>query len=83
MGQWQEVYTYAHVGLGCYGEEQLPADIGYAGTYTLYIQKAIAAWWIGRKDEALNTLKILSSMDINPVYKDAVAYNLEKLNALL
>lgn len=83
VGQWQESYTYAHVGLGCYAEERLPADVGYAGTYALYFQKAIAAWWIGRKDEALSTLKILSSMDINPQYKDAVAYNLEKLNALL
>lgn len=83
LSQWQEMYTYAHVGLGCYGEEKLPANVGYAGTYALYFQKAIAAWWIGRKDESLSTLKILSSMDISQMYKDAVAYNMEKLNALL
>jgi hypothetical protein len=81
--QWQEMYTYAHVGLGCYGEERLPADVGYPGTYALYFQKAVAAWWIGRKDESLNTLKILSSMEIDQTYKDAVKFNLEKLNALL
>ena len=83
LGQWQETYTYAHVGLDCYADEQLPAFVGYPGSYSLYFQKAVAAWWIGRKDEALSTLKILSSMDLNPVYKDAVTYNLEKLNALL
>lgn len=83
MNQWQEVYTYAHIGLGCYAEEPLPAYVDYPGSYALHFQKAIAAWWIGRKDESLATLKILSSMDINQMYKDAVAYNLEKLNALL
>lgn len=83
LSQWQEMYTYAHVGLGCYAEEQLPAPVGYPGSYSLYFQKAVAAWWIGRKDEALSTLKILSSMDLDPVYKNAVAFNLDKLNALL
>jgi hypothetical protein len=83
MGQWQEVYTYAHVGLNYQGEERLPVDVGYPDPYVLHFQKAIAAWWIGRKEEALDTLRTLSNMDINPMYKDAVAYNLEKLNALL
>jgi tetratricopeptide (TPR) repeat protein len=81
--QWQEAFTYAHVGLSCYIDESLPADIGYAGSYAFYFQKAVAAWWIGRKDEAITTLKILSSMDISPAYKEIVKYNLEKLNDLL
>jgi tetratricopeptide (TPR) repeat protein len=83
MGQWQECYTYAHVGLGCLGKGGLPADVGYPGTYALHFQKAVAAWWIGRKEEALDTLKMLSRMDINLMYKDSVKFNLEKLNALL
>jgi tetratricopeptide (TPR) repeat protein len=83
IGQWQETYTYAHVGLGCFADEQLPAPVGYPGAYSLYFQQAVAAWWIGRKDEALSTLKILSSMDLDPMYRNAVALNLEKLNALL
>lgn len=83
IGQWQETYTYAHIGLACNGEEFLPADIGYPGSYSLHFQKAIAAWWIGRKSESLATLKILSSMNLNARYKEAVSYNLEKLNALL
>lgn len=83
LSQWQETYTYAHIGLDCYVDEPLPAYVGYPGSYSLYFQKAVAAWWIGRKDEALSTLKILSSMDIDQMYKDAVKYNLDKLNALL
>jgi len=83
LNQWQEVYTYAHVGLGCDSDEQLPAHVGYPGAYSLHFQKAVAAWWIGRKEEAFSTLKILSSMDLDPMYKNIVAMNLEKINALL
>jgi tetratricopeptide (TPR) repeat protein len=83
VGQWQETYTYATVGLGCYADEQLPADIGYVGTYTLHFQKAIAAWWLGQKDQSLHILELLSIMDLNATYKEAVRFNLEKLNALL
>lgn len=83
LGQWQEVYAYAHVGLGCHATEELPADVDYPGAYALHFQKAVAAWWIGRKDESLSTLKVLSGMNLNQKYKEAVAYNLEKLNASL
>lgn len=82
LKQWQEAYTYAHAGLSCDAEDKLPADVGYPGTYALHFQKAVAAWWIGRKDESITTLKILSSMNINQVYKNAVNYNLEKINTL-
>jgi hypothetical protein len=83
-GQWQESYTWACIGLGWANtEDELPADIGYYGAYCLEFQMAIAAWWIGRKDEALNKLADLSTRDLVPMYRDAVAYNLEKLNALL
>jgi len=83
-GNWQEAYTFATLGLGWTREEEaLPADVGYYGAYCLQFQKAISAWWIGRKDEAMAGLKILSAMDMHPIYKEAVANNLEKLNAVL
>jgi hypothetical protein len=84
-GQWQEAYTWASIGYGWATADldPLPADVGYAGSYALLFQMGISAWWIGRKDESLNTLHALAGMDINDIYKDAVAYNLEKLNALL
>jgi hypothetical protein len=84
-GQWQESYTWATIGHGwaTANPDPLPAEIGYAGSYALLFQKGVAAWWIGRKDEALSTLHTLADMDINQMYKDAVAYNLENLNAVL
>lgn len=86
-GQWQECYTWASIGLGwakgLLDDDVLPADIGYYGVYCLEFQIAIAAWWVGRKDESLDSLRDLSTRDLAPMYRDAVAYNLEKLNALL
>lgn len=83
--QWQESYTWASMGVNwSYNDEPLPADIGYYGRYCNEFQMAVAAWWIGRKDEALDILKDLSQQDgLHPMYQNAVTYNLEKLNALL
>lgn len=83
-GAWQESYTWASVGYGwgklC-SEDKLPADIGYYGDYCNKFQMAIAAWWIGRKVESLSMLYELSTMQLDPTYRDAVLYNLERLNA--
>jgi hypothetical protein len=49
----------------------------------LLFQRSVAAWWIGRKEEALAGLKVLSALNLNEMYRNAVTYNLEKLNALL
>jgi len=84
LGSWQEAYTFAVIGLGWANQaEPLPADIGYYDKYCLLFQQYIAAWWIGRKQESLQGLRELSEMDLNQMYKDAVAYNLENLDAVL
>ena len=84
-GQWQEAYTWASVGYGWANSftdnDKLPADIGYFGGYCLKFQMGIAAWWIGRKTESLSTLYELSTMQLDPIYREAVLYNLERLNA--
>jgi len=84
-GQWQEAYTWASLGYGWAkaDPDPLPADLGYYGSYCLLFQKGISAWWIGRKDESLSTLHVLKGLSMNQMYKDAVAHNLDKLNALL
>lgn len=81
--QWQESYTYAILGLGwAEHAEALPISIDYYGAYCFDFQKAVAAWWIGRKQESIDNLKAIAS---NPayvqMYRDASSYNLEKLNA--
>jgi len=80
--QWQECYTFAVLGLGwSYEQEEQLVDIGYDGEYCLRFEKAVSAYWIGRKDESLELFKQLSTESILPHYANAVKYNLEKLNA--
>ena len=38
---------------------------------------------VGTYAEALAGLKVLSALNLNEMYRNAVTYNLEKLNALL
>jgi hypothetical protein len=83
-GNWQESYTYAVLGLGWAGTpDPLPIETGYYDAYCLRFQQYVAAWWIGRKDESIEGLKALQELEMVQMYKDAVNYNLDKLNALL
>jgi hypothetical protein len=83
VGQWQESYTFASLGLGwSHGNDELPADLGFHGAISLEFQMAIAAWWIGRKSESHERLLALdANLDLPEIYRDAVKNNLEKLNA--
>lgn len=79
---WQESYTFAVMGLW-YTRQlfDLPVDVGYPGWFALEFQQAIAAWWIGRKDESLRMLRDLSqSRFVTAEYAEAVASNLERLD---
>lgn len=79
--QWQECYTFAVMGLGwSYEREEQLVDVGYHGEYCLRFEKAVSAYWIGRKDESLELFKQLTNESILPHYANAVKYNLEKLN---
>jgi hypothetical protein len=83
-GNWQESYTFASIGLGWqWNSDELPASVGYPGGYALKFQMAVAAWWIGRKDESVATLQELSEMELDPMYANAVKFNLERVHALL
>jgi len=84
-GSWQEAYTFAVLGQGWANEpiDDLSEKVGYYGSYCLLFQRYIAAWWIGRKDESIDGLRVLAKINTHQIYKDAVAYNLEKLDALL
>ena len=80
--KWQESYTAAQTGLvfSADGDAPLPIPVGYLGEYVLTFQKAVAAWWVGRKDESLSLFtSLLSQEDIAPNYLDAVKANLAKL----
>ena len=60
--------------------EPLPIDVGYNGEYVLLFEKAVSAWWIGRKDESAEIFKQLDVMDIDTDYKASVQNNLARIN---
>ena len=80
--QWQECYTMAKIGLSCASYPELPVDTGYTGAHCLRFQQAVSAWWIGRKDESIRIFRELYDENIDPVFHDAVVYNLAKIDAL-
>jgi hypothetical protein len=82
-GAWQESYTFAVLGLGWTRQLwELPVDVGYPGSWALEFQQAVAAWWIGRRDESLEMLRSLSEdRFVNEEYAAAVASNLERLDS--
>lgn len=80
QGNWQECYTFAQIGLGWVEiAKNIPANVGYNGRYCLEFEKAVAAWWIGRKDESAELLLKLSKLDIPAEYKTAVISNMERI----
>jgi hypothetical protein len=82
-GAWQESYTFAV--MGSWHTRQLfelPVDVGYSGWFALEFQQAIAAWWIGRRDESLKMLRNLSdNRFLTSEYAEAVADNLARLDS--
>jgi len=80
--KWQESYTAAEVGLYFSTQElgPLPLTLGYIDPYVLTFQKAVAAWWVGRKDESIQLFNALLEKDLAPMYKTAVENNLSKIS---
>jgi hypothetical protein len=79
LGQWQECYTWACIGLHNQLNSPLPVHVGYEGQYVLLFEKAVSAWWIGRKDESLELLHKLDGMKLTHDYEVAVKSNLGRL----
>lgn len=78
--QWQEAYTWAEIGLTKPDFTALPVETGYHGKYCLLFEKAVSAYWIGRKDESIILLLQLRLQDMVDEYKNSVNYNLRQLN---
>lgn len=79
LGQWQECYTWANIGLHNQLNSPLPVHVGYEGNYVLLFEKAVSAWWIGRKDESFELLHKLDGMKLTHDYEVAVKSNLGRL----
>jgi tetratricopeptide (TPR) repeat protein len=82
-GAWQESYTFALIGL-MHSRViwDLPVDVGYPDYWALEFQQAVAAWWIGRRNESLEMLRDLSTNKfVTEKYAAAIAENLARLDS--
>ena len=82
-GNWQEAYTFACVGLewANINTITLEANVGYLGRYCLEFEKAVSAWWIGRKDESYEIFTRIYKEETTEEYKAAIKNNLERIGA--
>lgn len=79
-GNWQESYASARLGrvFTKHNLQELPADVGYRGEYSLIFQQAVAAWWIGRRDESADLMRwLIAQNDLPDYYREAVIRNMK------
>jgi len=80
QGQWQDAYSSASIGLTLTNGKtfpRLPAPTGYPGSFGLKFQKAVSAYWIGRRDESQKLLFQLVEMDLPYEFYQAVNASLQ------
>lgn len=83
-GEWQKCFTFAEMGLlfasNAY-HRPLPSHVDYFGSFCLLFEKAVACWWLGRRDECKATFHyLLDEYKMPPEYVSASLKNLELFN---
>jgi hypothetical protein len=79
--KWQQCYTFAEIGL-LYSKvnSKLPIWVDYPGEYGLTFEKAVSAWWLGRKEESLQIFLELLKEDILDIYRSSIIYNIKMID---
>ena len=81
---WLNVYTYSCIALANSSSKSLfVSEIDFPDLYCLFFQKAAAAWWIGKPNEARCIFRnLLKDADkFTDKYKNLLEINLSKLGA--
>ena len=78
--EYQQCYTYAEMGL-LYAtvtfHNPLPGYVDYNGSYCLLFEKAVAGWWLGRKDESKVLFQhLLDDHQMTPEYVNSCLNNM-------
>lgn len=79
---WQSCYTYACLALKfCnFNSPLLKTNVEYPGSYALYFQKGVSAWWVGEIDQAKEIMADLKySYQLAPMFANAVENNLNNI----
>lgn len=79
---YDQAYVWSNIGLAFAEEHKnnpLPADVGYL-EYGLSFEKAVSAWWIGRKDESENLFEmLLNNYELKKEYMNSCLSNLKMI----
>jgi hypothetical protein len=61
----------------------MSSTVGYEGTYQLYFQKAVTAWWIGRSQESRDEfIKLVNrGTELSDRYQKMVQSNITSLGS--
>jgi len=83
-GEWYESYMFANIGIAMTVEHQhtpLLTDVEYPGVYSLFFQKAVAAWWVGREAESVELFnQLMAEHEMTDQYRRAVIGNLKSIS---
>ena len=79
--QWQEAMTWTSIGLVYPERDDLPIDVGYK-SYGLLYERAVCAYWIGRRDISCELFNHLLELDLAPEYRASVEDNLRRLDVV-
>ena len=78
---WRKCYTFAEVGLNFATSNYnlpLPTYVEYEGPYCLMFEKAVASWWLGRKEECKTLFEhLLNNYEMAPGYVNSSLGNLK------
>ena len=82
--EYQECYTYAELGLlfaTTTYNQPLPGYVEYNGSYCLLFEKAVAGWWIGRRDESKILFEhLLDNYEMSQEYVNGCLNNMSLFN---
>lgn len=81
LGNWQECYSWASMGMAQNHVPDLPVSVGYEGFYCLEYEKALSAFWLGRREESIEIFNRLLTTKTTEGYKLSIQDNLRRLNA--
>jgi hypothetical protein len=73
--EWQECYTWANMGL-TKKDTGMNYLLDYPGLLGLTFEKAVAGWWIGRKDESRRLFNALLIEGVPANYEQTIRWNL-------
>jgi len=78
--EWQKAYTFAELGLAhtlATFNQPLPVYVEYNGPYVLMFEKAVAGWWLGRKEESKELFNhLLDNVEMSQEYVSGCINNL-------